>query len=710
MNYAVLSTESRAAVSKAYKVSVNQRLEEIEPQVVGIVIAEEYENMAKEVLQSYGITFQNAVAMLAEQIDSLPHAISENPVPDISESLQKVFESSIENTNEREATPKDIFKVIVDRYLITPKDKYTNGALDEYGTDLIALAASGKIEPSIGRQAEMDRVVEILSRKTKCNPILVGDPGVGKTAIVEGLAFKIACGECNDAVQHTRLYSVDVSSLIAGTAMQGEMENRLRSIVQEATNKKGVVLFVDEVHLLIGAGRTAGAMDAANILKPALARGEIRLIGATTEEEYTRYIESDKAFARRFQKVTVDELKEEDSIELLKKIKPRFETFHKLSISDAAVTAAVRLSKRYIAERFLPDKAIDLLDETASRIRVSTTRKNVSEDDIRTTLASWTGIPVERLTGTDASNLAHLEERLGERVIGQAAAIGSVVSCVRRGRLNLSDASRPVGSFMFVGPTGVGKTELAKALTSELMGSDDMLVRIDMSEYQQEHSVARLFGAPPGYVGYDAGGQLTEAVRRKPYCVILLDEIEKAHPKIFDAFLQVLDDGRMTDGKGRTVDFTNTIIIMTSNIGVREYLNGRDVIGYESRNTARNRDSVIMQSIKSHFRPEFLNRLDSVVLFNNLDRSQLKAIARRQMEQLIQKMASNGWRMEYTDEVIDYVLAACPETEYGARPIRRSIEKKIIEPLGKIILQNGVKSSVGIILSISENKLITKMI
>lgn len=709
----------------------------------------------------------------------------------------------------------------------TAEDTYN--ALNKYARNLNELARSGKLDPVIGRDEEIRRILQILSRRTKNNPILIGEPGVGKTAIAEGLAHRIVNGDVPENLKSKQIYSLDMGALIAGAKYKGEFEERLKSVIKEVIASEGeIVLFIDEIHTLVGAGASEGAMDAANILKPALARGELRAIGATTLKEYQKYFEKDKALERRFQIVMVDEPDTLDAISILRGLKERYETYHQVRIKDEAIIAAVELSQRYITDRFLPDKAIDLIDEAASKLRleinsvpeeldeierrirqleiereaikrehdeiklrslsaeianlsdershlkakwqaeksvveniqkckkeieqfkleaeqaeregdygrvaelrygkIKESEKNLDElkaklnglqvnsalikeevgsEEIAEIVSRWTGIPVSRMLQSERDKLLHLEDELHKRVIGQDEAIGAIADAIRRSRAGLQDSKRPVGSFIFLGTTGVGKTELAKALAEYLFNDDNAMVRIDMSEYQERHTVSRLIGAPPGYVGYDEGGQLTEKVRRKPYSVVLLDEIEKAHPDVFNILLQVLDDGRLTDNKGRTADFRNTIIIMTSNIGsqlIQEHFDGL---------TEKNRESVIEETkqevfdlLKRTIRPEFLNRIDEIIMFNPLTRSEIVQIVRLQLDMLRETLAKNDISVVVTDAAVEEIASLGFDPHFGARPLKRMVQRNILNELSKLILSGEVKKDSAITVDAREGKFI----
>lgn len=850
MDYSRFTPIARNAIQQAFSIAQSCCYIEVTPSIQMVAIIQEARDMVFFLLQQMEVdkvAFCQSVSDTLGTIDQRQNCQSE-----ISDGLNQIFLKSIQLASETESSLagvehifwafakvrndlSDVLRLydMTESKIIQAVRTYRNGnlespseveesqrspsSLSKYARNLNALASEGIIEPSIGRDDEVRRILQILSRKTKNNPILVGEPGTGKTAIVEGITHRIVRGDVPQDMLGLKIYTLDLSLLIAGASMQGEFENRLKSIIEEAKSDKDIVLFIDEIHLLIGAGRTSGAMDAANIIKPELARGEIRVIGATTFEEYRKYIESDKAFARRLQKIVVDEPNEEESIAILRGIKSRFESHHRIKILDEAVVASVKLSIRYITDRFLPDKAIDLLDEAASRMRMERSsvpealddltrtirckeiekqailqdglsnnqllasidleiaelrekentlnakwrnerqqfeliqtlqdelerykinreqeenlnhydqaaqlqrridevesridelihefseennpllKMSLDENDIRKVITNWTGIPVEELGEDEAGQLLHLEANLQNSVIGQDEAIHSVANIVRRNRMGFSDSYKPIGSFLFLGTTGVGKTELAKALARYLFHSQDLMIRVDMSEYQQEHSVSRLFGAPPGYVGYDQGGQLTEAVRRKPYSVILLDEIEKAHPKVFETLLQVLDDGRMTDGQGHIVDFKNTIIIMTSNLGAISIV---EHIGEE--NFSEMKPTIIQQIIqmlKHRVSSEFVNRIDEILLFNPLSKDAIRKVAILQLARLKEKLSKNGINITIDDTAINYIVEIGFEPEMGARPIKRTIDKYIVDPLAQNLLSSMISKDYSITIS-----------
>ena len=706
-------------------------------------------------------------------------------------------------------------------------NKFEN--LGRFAVNLNEKASQGKLDPVIGRDEEIRRVLQILSRRTKNNPILVGEPGVGKTAISEGIAQKIVDGDVPENLKSRKIYSLDLGALIAGAKYQGEFEERLKGVVKEVVDSDGeIILFIDEIHTLVGAGRTSGAMDASNILKPALARGELRTIGSTTLDEYQKYFETDKALERRFQMVMVEEPSPAASISIMRGLKERYENHHKVRIEDDALIAAVELSHRYITSRFLPDKAIDLVDEAASKLRLEMnsvpepiaeldsrirqleiereaikregvslkmdrikeelkeleaerkdlrkrwdeekgilselqearqkmedyrieahnaervgdygkvaeirygkmaqvqqkieelTRRQaeikdpiiteaVTPEDIAEVVAKWTGIPVNRMLESEKEKLLRMEEALHKRVVGQDQAIEAVADAVRRSRAGLQNGKRPIGSFLFMGTTGVGKTELAKALAEFLFNDENMITRIDMSEYQERHTVSRLVGAPPGYVGYDEGGQLTEAVRRKPYSVVLLDEIEKAHPDVFNTLLQVLDDGRLTDNKGRTVDFKNTILIMTSNVGadiIQGYMERLPVEGEERQRVLSECREQVLEVLKRTVRPEFLNRIDEVIMFEPLSQTDIREILEMQMHDLREKLGENGVAVEFTSEFEDYMATKGYEPAYGARPIKRLMQKELINLLAKSILDGSVRRESVIVVGMKDGQIV----
>ena len=837
-DYSDFTERARNVVRRAFEVSRNCGVLSLEPPILAATVLQEGRDMVEFVFRKVGADRVAFCQSVAQAVQRLPRSVGRDvsaEAPATLEIFSKAKEAARDSGSrvvalehlflalfEAPGAVRDLartsrleLRAVRDAVAAFAAGNVSRSAsgeaaaepstLKKYARNLLRLAETGEIEPVIGRDAEIRRVLEILSRKSKNNPVLVGEPGTGKTAIVEGLAHRILRGDVPEDLKNIRLYELSISDLVAGASAQGEFEERLKKVVNDVVETPNTVLFIDEMHMLIGAGKSSGAMDAANILKPELARGRLRIIGATTLDEYRKYVEQDKAFERRFMKVAVDEPDVDTAITILRGIKSRYEKHHRIRILDEAVTAAVRLSARYVSDRFLPDKAIDLLDEAASRMRIDRSsvpedldaltrqitmrevelasirqdgrnardvetlvrevaelreRENtlnarwanerslferlqaaqdeierlkasremaeqtrraedivaidrritaieeqaaslseemsasenallkpaLDEEEIMEVVTSWTQIPVAKLKSDEVQNLLHLEDTLHGRVVGQERAISAVAKVIRRNRTGLGDPERPIGSFLFLGSTGVGKTELAKALAEYLFNSHDMIVRIDMSEYQQEHSVARLFGAPPGYVGYDQGGQLTEAVRRKPYSVVLFDEIEKAHPKVFETLLQVLDEGRMTDGQGRTVNFKNTIIVMTSNIGQRHIAEG--LLG-KSDLTPERVDAVtarVMDEMRSRVAPEFVNRIDEAVMFLPLTREDIRAVTELQLAGLRRKLAGRELNLEFTPAAVDWLAEAgfCPE--YGARPVKRVIDENVVNALSMELL------------------------
>ena len=659
------------------------------------------------------------------------------------------------------------------------QDSSSLGDLADFGTELNESAKQGKIDPVIGRDKEISRVIQILSRRTKNNPVLIGEPGVGKTAIAEGLAQRIVNGNVPEILRNKRIISLSISSMLAGAKYRGEFEERLKKAIDEVQKHDDMIIFIDEIHTLVGAGATEGAMDAANILKPALARGEFQVVGATTLDEYKKHIEKDAALERRFQPVLVGEPSEEDALEILKGLRDRYEAFHKAKITDEALEAAVSLSSRYITDRFLPDKAIDVVDEAASKVRMkvfsaapdvkaletqladvkkekeaavtaqefekaaemrdeekriekeindkkkaakenSDAKLVVTDEDIASVVAQWTGIPVSKIAQEESESLLHLEEELHKRVIGQDEAVVAVSKAVRRARAGLKDPKRPIGSFLFLGPTGVGKTELARALAVALFGDETAMIRLDMSEYMEKHTVSRLVGAPPGYVGYEEGGQLTDAVRRKPYSVILLDEVEKAHADFFNILLQVLDDGRLTDSQGRTVDFRNTVIIMTSNLGAKALRKDSPELGFLAAKKAdSNTEDVsvvnfkeakksVMDSVKRHFRPEFLNRIDEMIVFHALTSNDLKQIVTILMDTVVKRLGDMGLSLEISPAAMDMLVKEGSDFSMGARPLKRAIQRLIEDPISDLILQGNAPEGATIKADVEDEHIIVK--
>ncbi len=625
--------------------------------------------------------------------------------------------------------------------------------LDEFGKDLTELAKQGKIDPVIGRDEEIKRVIQILSRRTKNNPCLIGEPGVGKTAIAEGLALKIVKEEVPELLKNKKIVALDLTSMVAGTKYRGDFEERIKKAMEEVASAKDVILFIDEVHTIMGAGAAEGAVDAANILKPSLARGEIQIIGATTLDEYRKNIEKDAALERRFQSVIVNEPSEEEAILILKGIRDKYEAHHKVKITDEAIESAVKLSSRYIADRFLPDKAIDLIDEAASSIRLkaytqpanlkemeneikrlneekesainsqeyenaakirdkekelqkllneekekwrnrsSHEVQSVTPNEIASVVSQWTGVPVTQLTKEESERLLNMEEILHKRIVGQDKAVSGIARAIRRGRAGLKNPNRPLGSFIFLGPTGVGKTELCRALSEAMFGDENAIIKLDMSEYMEKHTVSKLIGAPPGYVGFDEGGQLTEKIRRKPYSVVLFDEIEKAHPDVFNMLLQILEDGVLTDSQGRKVSFKNAIIIMTSNVGASKITDRQRTLGFSSESEDENKtiEELVMPDLKRTFKPEFLNRVDEIIVFNQLEKKDIEEIARRLLKTLEKRLKDMDIEISFTDEAVSAIADAGFDKAYGARPLRRAIQTKIEDKLSELILEEKIK-------------------
>ena len=843
MNFNNFTIKSQEAVQQAVNLVQSQGQQAIEPEHLLAGLLKVGENVTNFIFQKLGMNGRQIATVVEKQIASLPKVSGGEPYlsRDANEVLQKAVEVSkslndeyvslealllallqVKSTastilkdagmNEKELKAA-IEELRQGQKVTSPSGEDTYQSLNKYAINLIEAARSGKLDPVIGRDEEIRRVLQILSRRTKNNPILIGEPGTGKTAIVEGLAQRILRGDVPENLKNKQLYSLDMGALVAGAKYKGEFEERLKSVINEVTKSDGnIILFIDEIHTLVGAGKGEGAMDAANILKPALARGELRSIGATTLDEYQKYFEKDKALERRFQTVMVNEPDTLSSISILRGLKERYENHHQVRIKDEAIIAAVELSNRYITERFLPDKAIDLMDEAAAKLRMerdslpeeldeierrlkqleiereaikrekdeaklsqlnkeiaelkeqetsykakwqsekelvnkiqhnkqeieqlkfeadkaeregdygkvaeirygklqaleneikaiqedlkhkqgdsALIKEEVTAEDIADVVSRWTGIPVSKMLQSEREKLLHLEDELHKRVIGQDEAIQAVADAVRRSRAGLQDPRRPIGSFIFLGTTGVGKTELAKALAEYLFDDDTMMTRIDMSEYQEKHTVSRLIGAPPGYVGYDEGGQLTEAVRRKPYSVVLFDEIEKAHPDVFNILLQVLDDGRLTDNKGRTVNFKNTIIIMTSNLG-SAYIQSQ----FEKM-TDSNREQLVeetknevMSMLKKTIRPEFLNRIDETIMFLPLNREQIEQIVRLQIEGIRRMLDGNGVTLQMTDQAVDFIATAGYDPEFGARPVKRAIQRYLLNDLSKKLLAQEV--------------------
>ena len=681
----------------------------------------------------------------------------------------------------------EIVKVINEGEDLTSNDSKSNGkegkrgsynqtnTLNQFGEDLTKKAGEGKLDPIVGRKEEIERVIQILSRRTKNNPCLIGEPGVGKTAVVEGLAQKIVNGDVPEILKDKRVVTMDISSMVAGAKYRGDFEERIKKALEEVKKAGDVILFIDEMHTIVGAGAAEGAIDAANILKPLLARGEIQLVGATTLNEYRKYIEKDSALERRFSPVTVNEPTEKDTITILKGIRDKYEAHHGVKITDQAIDAAVKMSTRYINDRFLPDKAIDLIDEAASRAKLKTytepenlkkleeeieeTRKNkeeavrtqkfekaaslrdkekelkeryekeqkkwknkntkqitdITEENIAEVIASWTGIPAKKITEDENQRLKNLEKNLHERVIGQNEAVEAVSKAIRRGRVGLKDPKRPIGSFLFLGPTGVGKTELSKALAESLFGDENAMIRVDMSEYMEPHSVSKLIGSPPGYVGFDEGGQLTEKIRRKPYSVILFDEIEKAHPDVMNMLLQILEDGRLTDSQGRTVNFKNTVIIMTSNIGAR-LITDKKLLGFaqsENKNEEENKEyeqtkKEVMEALKKELRPEFINRIDEIIVFHKLTDEEIDKIIDIMLKEVINRLADQKIKIELEPDVKKLIASKGIDKNFGARPLRRTIQNVLEDRLAEEILDGNLQKNKLAKIGVKDDKIVIK--
>lgn len=715
------------------------------------------ENIACEILTSLGadldIIHEAVLDLLNEDtVNDMPRLNNDFSKDELSDTLKD--EEVITSANKKENTNKN--------NISTP-------LLNKYGRDLNVLAQEEKIDPVIGRNREIERVIQILSRRTKNNPVLIGEPGVGKTAVAEGLAQRLIGGNIPKELATKRVFSLNMASLIAGTKYRGDFEDRLKKVIDEIVQNQNIILFIDEMHTLVGAGAAEGAMDAANILKPALSRGEIQVIGATTLKEYKKYIEKDSALERRFQTIMVHEPSVSDAINILRGIRSKYEKFHHAKITDGAIEAAVKISQRYITDRFLPDKAIDLMDEAAAKVRLNAVNNNpvdimqlelslqklkqkkeiaiteqdyelaatirdeeikvkqqideankkwqeqnakqvqVTEEDIADVATLWTGIPVKRLVAKEADRLLHIEEIIHKRVVGQDEGVNAVAKAIRRARAGLKDPKRPIGSFLFLGPTGVGKTELARSLAEAIFGDEAAMIRFDMSEYMEKHTVSRMLGAPPGYVGYDEGGLLTDAIRRKPYAVILLDEIEKAHQDVFNILLQVLEDGRLTDGQGRTVDFKNTVIIMTSNAGAFKLHSQKNLaMGFATNNKVNTKDNAkqaVMIEVKKQFKPEFLNRIDELIIFEPLTDKELRKIVTLLIDDVAKRLAEMKIRLHISDEVKTYLLTHGTDTDYGARPLKRAVQRYLEDPIADELLKKQLQENQQIIVNCVEDKL-----
>ena len=695
--------------------------------------------IARTMRNSY-VSVEHLLAALLKEDDS--YAVKF--INELGTDSQRVFDDLISDlsSNSYDSNPQSSSK---------KKGKSKTPTLDEFGKNLTELAKQGKIDPVIGREKEIERVIQILSRRNKNNPCLIGEPGVGKTAIAEGLALKIVNGEVPEMLANKTIYSLDLTSMVAGTKYRGDFEERIKKAMDEVKDNKDVILFIDEIHNIMGAGAAEGAVDAANILKPSLARGEIQVIGATTISEYRKNIEKDAALERRFQPVTVGEPTEEETVEILKGLRDKYEAHHKVKITDDAINSAVKLSSRYINDRFLPDKAIDLIDEAASVVRLNAYTlpqnlkdmeeeikrlnaekqdavnnqkfeeaakirdkanelkklldderskwrnssnhdvKAVSSEEIAQVVSQWTGVPVNQLTKEESERLLNMEKILHERIVGQDKAVSAISKAIRRGRVGLKNPNRPIGSFIFLGPTGVGKTELCKSLAEAMFGDENAIIKLDMSEYMEKHTVSKLIGAPPGYIGFDEGGQLTEKIRRKPYSVVLFDEIEKAHPDVFNMLLQILEDGVLTDSQGRKVSFKNAIIIMTSNVGASKITDEKLALGFVQEDGKKlSIEDLVMPDLKKTFKPEFLNRLDDIIVFNQLDQNDIEEIAKRMLKSLKKRTADLGIELDFTDNAITELAKEGFDKTYGARPLRRAIQSKIEDRLSELILDKTI--------------------
>ena len=797
MNTNQYTQKTLEALQAAQQLAVEYQHNALEPEHLLHALATQEQGLIPQLLQKLNVDAGSFSAAVAEKLSAMPRVSGSGRDPDkvyISQATDKVLSAAAREAKAMKddyVSVEHIFLALLDeqtqntselfRAFSITKDKFlqqltavrgnqrvtndnpedTYNALQKYGQDLVDLARKQKLDPVIGRDQEIRNVIRILSRKTKNNPCLIGEPGVGKTAIAEGLAERIVSGDVPEELLDKKLLSLDLSGMVAGTKYRGEFEERIKNTLAEVKKAGNVILFIDELHTIVGAGSAEGAVDAANIIKPALGRGEIRVIGATTLNEYRKYIEKDAALERRFQPVTVGEPTPEATLEILKGLRDKYEAHHKLTITDEALEAAVQLSKRYIGDRFLPDKAIDLMDEAASQVRMTAeasspdlkaleekiaalhrekseavtaqdfekaaqlrdieknyqeqveierdnwrkqmaqNRGSVTADDVAKVVAGWTGIPVTRLTEDESMRLLKLEEKLHQRVVGQDEAVNAVAKAIRRSRVGLKDPKRPIGSFLFLGPTGVGKTELCKTLAEAMFGDENAMVRIDMSEYMEKHTVSRLVGSPPGYVGHEEGGQLTEKVRRKPYSVVLFDEIEKAHEDVWNILLQILEDGIVTDSQGRKVDFKNTIIVMTSNVGAKNITADAARLGFdggdkdekesEEAHFGRIRDAV-MADLKRTFRPEFLNRIDEIIVFRQLTEDNIRQIARRMLDVTGARMAQQGITLEADDDAVAELARDGFDPQYGARPLRRAIQSMVEDAVAEKMLEGELKS------------------
>ena len=810
MNIEQMTQKTREALQAAQRIAVEYSNNAVEQEHLLAALAQQQDGLIPQMLQTLGVD-ANAFAQAAlQKVEALPRVTGSGRDPEkiyISSDLDRALNAAEQQAKQMKdeyisvehvflgilqrpgKAANEIFKmfgITTEKFMqqlsavrgnqrVTsdnPEDTYN--ALKKYGQDLVEMARANKLDPVIGRDDEIQRVIQILSRRTKNNPCLIGEPGVGKTAIAEGLARKIAMGDVPENLLDKKLLSLDLSGMVAGTKYRGEFEERIKKVMQEVQKNGNIILFIDELHTIVGAGSAEGAVDAANIIKPALGRGEIQNIGATTLNEYRKYIEKDAALERRFQPVTVGEPSQEATLEILKGLREKYEQHHKLHITDEALKAAVELSTRYINDRFLPDKAIDLMDEAASRVRMEQEepseelksleekinalskdkdaainaqdfekaaqlrdiekdykeqveierdkrRKNnqehrdVNAEDIAAVVSGWTGIPVTRLTEDEGQRLLHMEDILHKRVVGQDEAVKAVARAIRRGRVGLKDPKRPIGSFLFLGPTGVGKTELCKSLAEAMFGDENAMIRIDMSEYMERHTVSRLIGSPPGYVGHDEGGQLTEKVRRKPYSVVLFDEIEKAHEDVWNIMLQILDDGRITDSQGRTVDFKNTVIVMTSNIGAKALTAAGAKLGFDADDKKAEADAdaayaqakeTVLAELRQTFRPEFLNRIDDIIVFRALTEQNIEEVARRMLKTVADRMETMDIHLDASDEAVKELAKEGFDPKYGARPLRRAIQSKVEDAVAEKMLDGTLKTGDTAKLAVEDDKLV----